>query len=143
MRHRADYRNSSWLDNVLHRDRQRVTVRKAIKALRGKKFDAIAFRGLSGTLIGPLLAFKLNRTMLAVRRRRGEGHSGMKVEGDKGARTYIIVDDFIQSASTVKSIIEEVKDFTDDEARCVGVYLTSHPKMGLQKTDMLKKRYSL
>ncbi len=143
MRHRADYRNSSWLDNVLHRDKQRVTVRKALKALRGKKFDAIAFRGLSGTLIGPLLAFKLNRTMLAVRRRRGEGHSGMKVEGDKGARTYIIVDDFIQSASTVRSIIEEVKDFTDDEARCVGIYLTSSPKMGLQKMDMLKKKYSL
>jgi adenine/guanine phosphoribosyltransferase-like PRPP-binding protein len=128
---------------VLHRDRQRVTVRKALKALRGKKFDAIAFRGLSGTLIGPLLAFKLNRTMLAVRKRKREGHSGLMVEGDRGARTYIIVDDFIQTARTVRSIIEEVKDFTDDEAQCVGVYLTSYPKMGLQKTDMLKKRYSL
>ena len=143
MRHRADYRNASWLDNVLHRDRQRVTVRKAIKALRGKKFDAIAFRGLSGTLIGPLLAFKLNRTMLAVRKRKGEGHSGLMVEGDAGAGTYIIVDDFIQTARTVRSIIEEVKDFTEGEARCVGIYLTSSPKMGLQKMDKLKKKYSL
>lgn len=130
MRHRTDYRNASYLDSVME-DRN-STIRKALITLKGRHFDSIAFRGLSGSLIAPILAYELGKTLLAVRKRKREGHSDRTVEGDYGARRYIIVDDFIQSGKTINTIIEAVHDFTDGEALCVGLYLTHEPAKGLR-----------
>jgi orotate phosphoribosyltransferase-like protein len=118
---------ASHLDPLINVDLLKVTVRNVIKAIKllelENKFDAIAFRGLSGSLIAPVVALKLGKTLLAVRKGE-ECHSSRQVEGDLGADRYIIIDDFVSSGETVnkirKAIIRRVKDF---KARC-----TASPK---------------
>ena len=110
--HRADIRCAYHLDPVLNPTHIAATVKKMVTVLRkrikkGDDFDAIAVRGLSGTLIAPVLALKLKKTLLVVR--KGEDcHSSQTVEGDYGARSYVIVDDFVSSGRTVRAITEEL-----------------------------------
>jgi hypoxanthine phosphoribosyltransferase len=129
-RGQVEYRCSDWLTNVLRRDRQKTTIARAVRTIKasGLKFDAIAFRGASGALIGPILAYMLGKTMIMVRKERREGHSYYLVEGEYTARTYLIVDDFISRGTTVRAIVEGVNNFTQDncgrQAKCVGAYLS-------------------
>jgi hypothetical protein len=76
----------------------------------GWEFDAIAFRGLSGTLVAPLVACRLNKRMIAVR--KGENtHSSHSAEGLANEPTrYVIVDDLIDSGGTVDSIWSAICD---------------------------------
>jgi len=96
----------------------KCVVKKSIAILRAYDFDAIAFRGLSGALIAPIIAMQMGKSLLAVRKDE-KTHSIHKVEGDISARRYIIVDDFIATGSTVRAILKHVKDFSG--AKCIGV----------------------
>jgi adenine/guanine phosphoribosyltransferase-like PRPP-binding protein len=95
------------------------TLRIAAKTLRKYEFDAIAFTGMSGALLAPTLALRLEKNLLMVRK-PGDSHSGMRVEGDKAALRYVIVDDFMASGRTVRTILKEVADFAWN-AQCIGV----------------------
>jgi len=91
-------------------------------------FDAIAFRGNSGALIAPTLALALDKTMLMIRKNCPCGihsfsHSSHEVEGDYGAKTYIIADDIISSGTTAQAIVEEIKKVAP-KAKCLGVLET-------------------
>ncbi len=66
-------------------------VRKAAKILRNYDFDAVAFRGMSGAILAPILALRLGKTMIMVRKPGAYCHSDYRVEGDLGARRYVIV----------------------------------------------------
>lgn len=76
----------------------------------GGEFDSIAFRGLSGALLAPALAIGLEKSLIAVRKNESR-HSGLKVEGDQAARSYIIVDDFVSTGETVREIERLVYGF--------------------------------
>jgi hypoxanthine phosphoribosyltransferase len=72
------------------------------------KFDAIAFTGLSGALIAPLVADKLKKPIIAVRKEKTT-HSDCFVEGCFSGKKYIIVDDQISTGATIKSIKDKIK----------------------------------
>ncbi len=94
----------SHLTPMLDPKRARYTVKQVIKMIkaRGLKFDAIACRGVSGLLIAPIVAMRLNKTLIVVR--KGEKtHSCYVVEGDHAAKRYLILDDFIASGATVRA----------------------------------------
>ena len=96
------------------------TVARICKLVRQRniEFDAIACRGLSGLLIAPIVAMRLKKTLLCVR--KGEKtHSTYPVEGDTKAKTYVILDGFIDTGSTVSAIVGAIKTF-NTEARCIG-----------------------
>src|ERR1700687_3117266 len=60
----------------------------------------------------------LNKTLIVVR--KGEkAHSSYEVEGDHGAKRYLILDDFIDGGDTVRAIIEHIFE-ANQNARCVG-----------------------
>jgi hypothetical protein len=109
---------ASHLDPLINVELLKVTVKNAVKAIKllglEDKFDAIAFRGLSGSLVAPSVALKLGKTLLAVRKEE-ECHSSRQVEGDLGADRYIIIDDFVSSGETIneirKAIIQRVKQY--------------------------------
>ncbi len=116
---------ASHLHDGLHPDIRKKVSHRIILLLRAMekrgdvKFDAIAARGLSGFLFAPVVAMALNKTLLVVR--KGEKcHSGRMVEGDYGARNYIIIDDFIASGTTVSALIDAVAEEVPT-ARCVGM----------------------
>jgi adenine/guanine phosphoribosyltransferase-like PRPP-binding protein len=106
---------------MLEPKRARYTVTKVVKMIkaRGLEFDAIACRGLSALLIAPIVAMRLGKSLIVVRKNGEKNHSNMKVEGDHGARTYIILDDFIDSGDTVRAIGESIHK-ENKEMKCVG-----------------------
>jgi adenine/guanine phosphoribosyltransferase-like PRPP-binding protein len=88
-----------------------------IKA-RSLEFDAIACRGLSCLLIAPIVAMRLNKTLIIIR--KGEKtHSTRVLEGDHGAKQYLILDDFIDSGDTVREI-GKVIHAVNSTAKCIG-----------------------
>lgn len=96
------------------------TVAGCVKQLKDLEFDAIAFRGLSGALIAPTVAMRMGKTLIAVR--KGEkSHSSNMVEGDRAARRYVIIDDFIASGATVEAILDGVHKWAP-KAECIGVF---------------------
>jgi len=106
---------------MLNPKQARYTVKQVIKMIRtmGLRFDAIACRGVSGLLIAPGVALRLNKTLLKVRKKKEEAHSSFLVEGDRGAKRYIILDDFIESGDTVKEIAKAIHK-VNPTAHCVG-----------------------
>jgi orotate phosphoribosyltransferase-like protein len=90
-------------------------------ASTGWEFDSIAFRGLSGALVAPLVCVLLNKWPIAVRKEHEKAHSSHVVEGFRSAR-YIILDDLIDSGSTVDRIIYEMTE-QHGSAECVGIAL--------------------
>jgi adenine/guanine phosphoribosyltransferase-like PRPP-binding protein len=96
---------SAYLDKPLTTEGLKKILNKSARMLRPHldKFDTIAFRGLSGALVGPMLAMRLKKEMLAVR--KGEDcHTSRKVEGNFSCERYIIVDDLVCSGGTVNTI---------------------------------------
>lgn len=89
------------------------------QALRQHDFDALAFTGISGTMLGAPLALELNKTMLVVRK-DVYSHSPYVVEGDYAARRYIIVDDCVCTGATFKRIQEKIS-IAAPKAKCLGL----------------------
>lgn len=76
---------------------------------------------MSGALIAPILAQRLGKTLILVRKKGESCHSGKMVEGDSAARRYIIVDDFVGYGDTVRAIFTAVGEFAP-QAVCLGTY---------------------
>ncbi len=125
---------SDYVSDFIEPCKIRKNAAKVIAIIKRKKlkFDAIAFRGLSGAVIAPMVALKLRKTLIAIRKEK-TNHSHRLVEGDLNAKTYIIVDDLISSGITVRKIVRELKRL-NKEQKCLGVVLYSDTRP-FRKTD--------
>ncbi len=120
---------TSHVDNVFHVDRVARLIPAACRELKrmeraGLRIDAIAFRGMSGCLFAAPLAARMRKPMIMVRKMckdcgSAQSHTCNLVEGDRNAITYVIVDDFIASGTTVRAIKEAITHWS--QATCVGV----------------------
>lgn len=112
---------------------------KDIQKLKRKlKFDAIAFRGMSGAAVAFPVASQLGVPLICVRK-RGDGSHGYGIEGTESVDVtrFLVVDDFIETGTTVSAIIDSIRERTEQEIErlpkfqviipeCVGVYLYGH-----------------
>lgn len=114
------YKHGGYFGAFMEIERLPKAVAAAVLALKGWKFDAIAFRGMSGTFISVPVALRMKKRMILVRKNITDNHSAMWVEGYKEAKTYVILDDFISSGHTAKTIVEKVKEFAPS-AKCLGL----------------------
>lgn len=97
---------------------------KKIKAFRKKHpFDAIAFTGTSGAAAAFTLSYKLKIPVINVRKGKTGSHYYRDLEGCINAKKYLIVDDFIESGTTMNRIIRTIKD--NIKAAPVGIFLYS------------------
>jgi adenine/guanine phosphoribosyltransferase-like PRPP-binding protein len=119
---RERYRGSSWITKFVCTASLKKHAQDAARAMRtiSAPYDTIVFSGSSGTLIGPILALRLEKEMVLVRKEDDENHSGNNVEGFDGTKKYIIVDDFVDSGATVKRIQRKMHVFAP-KAKCLGV----------------------
>lgn len=85
------------------------------------RFAAIAFRGMSGGLIAPLVAAQLNKKLIVVRKRGEQSHAQYHVEGYIDSKTYIIIDDLVDTGDTCRDIMDELCT-----AQCKGIFLYQH-----------------
>ena len=131
MDHTPLYVHAEYLDSIIRTDKLANTIAKMAEGLRQYNFDAIAFTGVSGMLIGPSLALALNKTMLVVRKEvsgnmNSDGspfcHSSRIVEGDYGARRYVVVDECFCTGQTYKKIQIEIKKVS--QAQCIGLMVS-------------------
>lgn len=128
MEHRADYSATvNHLQDFIDPPKAKQVVEASVRLLRqleedGLTFTTIAFRGISGALIAPMIAAELGKSLMAVRKDHPTGHGSNAVEGDQNAKQYIIVDDFIATGKTIREIIQAVSSsYGRAEAMCVGV----------------------
>ena len=133
--HSHSIQSVPWLAPLLDPDWRREVITTAKEHLARQDFDAIAFMGLSGALIAPILAMEMNKTLICVRKSDEVRHSYNEVEGDSNARRYIIIDDFVTSGGTVRRIVAEISRFAP-RAKCIGVFQHRYPSIGVSRDGM-------
>jgi hypoxanthine phosphoribosyltransferase len=119
-KHQPNWCHADYLNKLIPTDKLAKTARLAKIALKQFDYDAIACRGVSGLLIAPMMAVRLKKSLLVVRKPGENNHSGRMVEGDAAAKRYIILDDFTDSGETAKAIKRAIDKFAP-EAVCLGV----------------------
>ena len=130
-KHKPNYVGSMYLHKFTRTKNLRERVQLAVRALKDwdQHFDAIAFSGMSGALIAPCVALRMNKEMIMVRKPTATGardsHSDHWIEGDIAARNYIIVDDFIESGRTRDYIIRKLEEASPG-INCLGVLQVNH-----------------
>lgn len=129
-----------YLERMFNLRLRKNTVRNAVETIRQnisvRSFDTIAVRGISGVLLGSPLAIKLNKNLCVIRKSDGSHSSNNLESGLSCQGRYLIVDDFIETGSTVKAIVNGIKEDdtynldigTDRRSTCVGAYLYRHDK---------------
>lgn len=97
-----------YLNQALGLKERKQTVKKLCECIKksGIKFDSIAFTGMSGALIAPLVAYKLKKNLVMVRKPSDENHSNMTVEAENVGNRYIIIDDLIFSGKTIINLVK-------------------------------------
>lgn len=132
-------RSCGYLRSALHG----ASLTEIVSALIGKieaeklDFDAIAVRGTSGLLVGPMIAAMMNKSLVVVRKPNDGSHSGYEVEGASVASSahseplrYIIVDDLVCSGSTVQTIVNGVMQHNEGRALCVAMFTYAQQNNG-------------
>jgi adenine/guanine phosphoribosyltransferase-like PRPP-binding protein len=110
---------------LMHQTVERV--QKAVKKLYAKtKFDAIAFRGMSGASVVYPVSYLTGIPPLCVRKPGENCHSLMGVEGPPDeflVESYIIVDDLIETGNTMTKIVEALSGKGIPAKQCRGIIL--------------------
>jgi adenine/guanine phosphoribosyltransferase-like PRPP-binding protein len=105
-----------------------TVLRVATRTLRAHKdeFDAIAFRGMSGAMVAPVLASRLNKSLILVRKEDEVCHSSHNVEGATHPQRVAVVDDFVATGETLTAIVRGVKELNSHN-KIVGFFMW-HPE---------------
>jgi len=120
---------SPYLESALSNYGRKEICERLIASIKNShiEFDAIAVRGASGLIIGPIVAYLFDKPLVVIRRDNEldnhNCHGSNIVEYNCCFNTYIILDDLVCSGKTVKTIIKNINKETDKEADCVGVFL--------------------
>lgn len=86
-----------------------------------EKFDSIVAMGNSMMCVSPIIAHKLNKQLIIVRKDNEDCHSDIKVEYHENPGSYIIIDDLIASGRTITKIADRMRHETTGQL--YGVYL--------------------
>ncbi len=116
-------KHTEYLDSFLNCKRRKAYLKAAMKTLSRYDYDAIAFSGNSGAMIGGALAAMTGKVSVLVRKSRENAHSDLSVEGYFPAlgveAKYIIVDDFVYTGDTVNRIVNKIQSMYP-QMECVG-----------------------
>jgi orotate phosphoribosyltransferase-like protein len=82
-------------------------------------FDAIAVSGASMMLISSVVAYRLGKNIILIRKENEKCYSTNNVEGMTGQR-YIIVDDLVASGRTLRYIITSIGAYLSD-CKLIGI----------------------
>ncbi len=119
MRH-SDYLAEAMLDT-------QGIIERARESLAGVRFDAVVVTGISGLLMGPLLAHVLGKRLAVVRKDNDQpnsalNHAQVGIESNmKAGDRWILVDDLIASGETARRV--ELAMMAHGYGKMVGNYL--------------------
>lgn len=116
---------TSYHETAFTRRRRKAAVSRIVKALKKyPKNVGLAFTGLSGTIVGTFAADRTGR-QFAIVRKPGEESHGDTIEGYT-LNKYVIIDDFIETGSTILRIMRQLEKYKLIDQRtpeCVGILL--------------------
>lgn len=156
---------TSYLERVLDPDQFQLTVDRMLEKTREvynhTPFDVIAFSGASGAAIAFIIGFMMNFPLVMVRRRHDGSHhvgdrtvtdeeyrilnKGTKLrymEGETDFERFLIVDDQIDTGSTIELITGTIKEH-NPSAKCVGTILYGWNYVAGMISDPLAPRWYL
>jgi len=106
--------------------------------LEGTAFEAIAFRGISGAMVAPAVAYKLGKQLMCIRKTSDQAHTTYIAEGPLTESRYVIIDDQISSGATVLAIRDAIQSELNPAHKCVGIYLYNRPPSYFECWDAAK-----
>jgi adenine/guanine phosphoribosyltransferase-like PRPP-binding protein len=112
---------AQWLQDAVTKDGVTEIVKAATRALKDVEFDTIVFRGMSGALIAPIVAHKMGKEIVMLRKKDEQTHSIFGYEGYLDVQRYVIIDDFVSTGETVAKIIMDMR--RRGAAKFVGLYV--------------------
>lgn len=117
-------RAAGYMDTVFRPQVRRERLTKVLRQIRSSKvkFDAILVMGVSGTVMGAMLADRLKLPLCVVRKDDRDSHSGDFFEGVRGVKRYLFVDDLISSGRTLARAQYVMWQF-NPTAVCAGFWL--------------------
>lgn len=127
----STHNSAAWLQKAVTRYGVIEIVKEATDLLHTVDFDTIVFRGVSGALIAPIIAYKLGKEIAVIRKPKDPSHSVLHYEGFQQCRRYIIVDDLVSSGGTVVGIMQAMKD-NNRWAKFAGLYLYQGSAINLE-----------
>ena len=109
----------------------KLVIKHLIRMIKitGVKFDTIVFMGISGSLVAPIVAQKMNKHLLVARKLGENNHSCMRLEGHIDSHKFIIIDDLISTGDTIKAIFEAIDESVKKSPgnlsvdNCQGIFL--------------------
>jgi orotate phosphoribosyltransferase len=115
-------RCADYLDEIYHQPQFAKLITRMTRKLKkyDADYDAIAFSGQSGSAVAYPLSLTLKKPLICVR--KGKSHSSYRMEGAHDVERYIIVDDLIDSGTTMRRIMRQIKA-SDKPAKCVRIFL--------------------
>jgi len=116
------YVGSTHTVNFLKPKKLKKLAEVAVKTLNtmSDKYDTLVFCGISGAIIGPMVALAVGKEMVLVRKKGDIRHSAYNVAGYTSPKKYIIIDDFVDSGATAMHVQREMYKF-QPKAECLGV----------------------
>lgn len=128
------YSQSGHFQNILPRKSADTIITQSLELLWFKQFDTLAFCGLSGATLAPILAHLMQKELLMIRKNKGKDGSNSEqwVEGHIDANRVIVVDDLIFSGTTMKNIRDGIDHdrIRIPRAKVVGMLLHCNSRDG-------------
>jgi adenine/guanine phosphoribosyltransferase-like PRPP-binding protein len=131
---------SSHLEDVLHPKLRQDTIRWLFSELycNRRNFSAIVVCGVSGLVVGPVLADKLEKNLIVVRQHGTMGtHGAYVVEGPRDD-SYVFIDDLINEGKTLRHVKSSIRRFCR-YSKMVGVVLYHKQQTYWKPQKQLKK----
>jgi hypothetical protein len=130
--HGPEMIDTNYLHNALCHECFWETVDWIEKVLKPITFDTVAFCGMSGALMAPTIARRMDAGLVLVRKNIESSHAERLAEGDRSGTNYIIIDDLVDQGGTVRHIIEVASDFLEvpgQEPEAIVLYGENMPEI--------------
>jgi adenine/guanine phosphoribosyltransferase-like PRPP-binding protein len=117
--------STGYLSAILEPDTFNKTIEKAIEVLSKKRFKTLIVRGLSGVIIGTVVAHRLGKELVIVRKPTERSHgSGLETTNALMANlgACVFFDDFIESGATLKATLAGLREY-NRKFNLAGIYL--------------------
>lgn len=114
---------ASYLENIFDRGIFEKRLRQAKKLLANEDFDGLLVRGTSGVVFGSVLAHRLKKRLVVVRKKDDGSHSSNNVENIAKGDKLVFVDDLIASGSTLRQCVIACLSQTEFDCYLVGSLL--------------------
>jgi adenine/guanine phosphoribosyltransferase-like PRPP-binding protein len=112
----SDKIESSYLYNIYEPTKFKIIVRNIVKTVlrlhKEKRINAIAFTGTSGAAVAYPVSYVTGIPLLCIRKSKVDNHYRKKLEGYTKPRNYIIIDDFVATGKTIKTMVKTIKDYS-------------------------------